>query len=251
MRRSHSAVLSVAGLLFAAVASAQRPTATVSGKVRDSSGQPIPGAEVTVFSTQLKATTTDSGTFMVAGVPAGKYWIGVRRLGFEPLAFTVTLKGDEKRDVGVELEPLPHGLSEVKVRARSNFGRRYDDFNRRKSSAWGNFITRDDIDKRRPYSVSSLVSFYFPGVSHNELDWPSSIYSDAFGRQASYGSRYGGCAPAVSVNGGMPMQGWGLGTFDPDQLEAVEVYKGRSMRIPIEFQGFGGTGCGLVVLWLR
>jgi hypothetical protein len=57
---------------------------------------------------------------------------------------------------------------------------------------------------------------------------------------------FGGCSPAVSINGSRPM-GWGLSDFRAEDVEAVEIY--RSVRqMPIEFEHWG-VGCGLVVVW--
>jgi hypothetical protein len=57
---------------------------------------------------------------------------------------------------------------------------------------------------------------------------------------------FGGCSPAVSINGGRPM-GWGLSDFRAEDVEAVEIY--RSVRqMPIEFEHWG-LSCGLVVVW--
>jgi hypothetical protein len=229
-------------------ARAQSTVTTITGKVHDKAGQPIPSAEVTIFATKLKVLTTDSGTYRITDVPPGKYWIGVRRLGYEPVAFTATIKANTSRDFEVELEALPQRLSEQKIIARSKFGHRYDDFDRRRRSAWGYFFTRDDIEKRHPYSLASVVGFYFPHVTQTELEWPSP-FPVGSGQFASL-SRTRRCVPAVSVNGGIPMAGWGLGGFAPNDVEAMEIYRAGAMHIPMEFQNYD-TACGLVVLWLK
>ncbi|HMD54027.1 MAG TPA: carboxypeptidase-like regulatory domain-containing protein [Phycisphaerae bacterium] len=60
-------------------------TGTITGKVIDASGNPVPGAKVSARLTKrvagaprLTATTADDGTFAINDVPAGSYNIMVR-----------------------------------------------------------------------------------------------------------------------------------------------------------------------------
>src|SRR3954470_17875978 len=94
----------VAASLVAAVAlRAQAPLADTTrrdsmpavllGRVTDSSGIGLAGAELTLFhSDKVRSITGDSGDFRIAGLPAGTNVFNVRRLGFEPASFTAVLK---------------------------------------------------------------------------------------------------------------------------------------------------------------
>jgi hypothetical protein len=269
MRRS-LASLSLLSLVALAPVAAQKPTtAPLRGWVKDSRGAPVVNAEVLVLGTKLTARAGDDGAFRIDSVPAGPYWIGVRRLGFEPNLFTVRLAPADARQFDVVLDPLPYGLPAVEVKSKSDFARvRLHEFDWRRKTAWGSFYTRDDLDRYGGFSLSQMVVRNFPFLTSYDLDWPSDDGCDmgmptrvAFTRfDQSYGGCGNGasyafgrsrrCAPAVSINGGMPMRGWGLGQFSTDDVEAVEVYRGDRMQMPLEFMN-ANTGCGLVVVWLK
>src|SRR3954471_12672853 len=94
------AITSVLGLAFAAsvqTAAAQDAardtgTATLVGRVVDSSGAGLAGAEVGVLRSEtLRTITNDSGAFRLSGIPVGTVVFTVRRLGFEAATFTAVL----------------------------------------------------------------------------------------------------------------------------------------------------------------
>ncbi|MDR0786326.1 MAG: SusC/RagA family TonB-linked outer membrane protein [Gemmatimonadota bacterium] len=79
-------------VLAALVAAAALPatghaqTGTVTGTVVDqSSGQPIPTAQVYLQGTSRNAITSATGTFTLTGVPAGTYQIVAQRIGYQQL----------------------------------------------------------------------------------------------------------------------------------------------------------------------
>jgi TonB-linked SusC/RagA family outer membrane protein len=82
-------LLSVAVGTCAVVATAQAQR-TLTGRVTDAaSNAPVPGAAVLVSGTQLGATTTDSGTFRINGVPATTVTLTARRIGYQPATLPV------------------------------------------------------------------------------------------------------------------------------------------------------------------
>lgn len=75
-------------MLLSAIALAQAPTATLSGKVTDQTGAVIPGASVSVAAPNGKAisTVTDGvGAFQISSLPPGSYTVGAKAEGFAPL----------------------------------------------------------------------------------------------------------------------------------------------------------------------
>ncbi len=88
MRRLHfrsaalAASLALSPLLPASRAHGQATqVGTVTGVVTDSAGRPLPSVQVTVEGTRLRAITSDAGRFSIS-VPAGRYTISARRLGY-------------------------------------------------------------------------------------------------------------------------------------------------------------------------
>ena len=257
------------GLVAAALALAaspalgQRGKGTVAGVVKDSRGTPIEGAEVMVVGADRKTVTGEGGAFRLDSVPEGRYWVGVRRLGFEPLAFSMTLQKNKLREYSVELDPLPQGLDTVKVVARSGFsGRQARDFDRRRLAGWGSFLTRDDIERENPPELSWMVGprlWLAPSsLQMSQMEWATmvgimDVGSSSFGalsRSQSLSNR--GCPPTVSINGGAASPGWAVNDFRPNDVEAVEIYRSGSIaRVPVDFMNARGSACGVVVVWLR
>jgi hypothetical protein len=73
-------------MLLSQATSAQLPTGTILGVVKDSSGAVVPGATVTIQSTETNqtrtATTDSSGAYRVNALPVGHYIIKIEHSGF-------------------------------------------------------------------------------------------------------------------------------------------------------------------------
>jgi hypothetical protein len=90
----------VATALFAAVAQAQSPTATLVGTVRDGSGASIAGAAIGVRNVETgeirNAQSQPDGEFTVPNLPPRKYEVTIAKTGFRTLRETsLELKVDQ------------------------------------------------------------------------------------------------------------------------------------------------------------
>src|ERR1700691_589833 len=96
--------LSTAGL-------AQELAATLTGTVTDPSGALVAGATVVVHSNETgiderTVTTTNTGSFNVTNLTAGRYTVTVRNAGFQTyVANEVILNVAEKHTLDVQLKP--------------------------------------------------------------------------------------------------------------------------------------------------
>ena len=97
-------------LLICGIASAQDQT-SISGKVADSKGVPVPGAGVSVSTASGKVTeslTELDGSFKFDGLPAGVYRLTVEIVGFlKSVKDGLDTSADSSRSLAVRLEPLP------------------------------------------------------------------------------------------------------------------------------------------------
>jgi hypothetical protein len=234
--------LSVAGVAQDAPATAR---AVLRGTVQDLSGAPLEGAEVEVLGFGRKATTPATGAYRVS-VPGGRSWVIVRRIGFEPLRVALTFEPGQDRQVIFQLDRRPQRLADVEVRADKLWERRYEDFVWRSRLAWGRFLTRDDIAEARPAVLSDVVRRYLPYVSSQAFDLGP---LGGFGMSHASSDARSVCAPLVSLNGAFPIGAWAVNDFNPDDVEALEVYRDR--HVPMELQRNVGTSCGVVVIWLK
>ena len=74
---------------------------TLSGRVTDADGNAVAAATVLVAELHRVALTQADGTFGFADIPAGRYTVTVRGLGFAPLAQAVAVAGHTTRDAAL------------------------------------------------------------------------------------------------------------------------------------------------------
>jgi hypothetical protein len=232
-----------------------KPQATTSlhGVVRDTARSPIEGAEVIVHIADRSASTSAAGAFRLDALSPGRYWVTVRRVGYAPLRAALTLEPDEDRQIVFELAEMVRELPEVEVWGETWWARRFREFSRRQKSRLGRFVTRDDIERMNPIYLADLVHRYFPFNRFNGFEpaWPVNRYGSWMASTYARMSPFSSCPPSISLNGASPMSGWAMNDFQPQSVEALEIYR-RASEIPVDLQMPGqGSGCGVVVVWLR
>jgi hypothetical protein len=103
-------VLSLIVLNLSVAGTAQELAATLTGTVTDPSGALVAGASVVVHSLDTGAdirsvTTTNTGSFNITNIPAGRYTVTVRSGGFQTfIANSVILNVAEKHTLDVQLQ---------------------------------------------------------------------------------------------------------------------------------------------------
>jgi hypothetical protein len=241
----------VVGLLLpqALAARAQTTTGAIQGFVRDSAGRPIELAEFRLFdgSAAPRFATSDSvGRFYFPGALQGEFRLSVRRVGYFPETLTVKVVSRETSRIDVIMAPSVSLLPEEVVHAASDPTRgKMGPFNRRKSRGVGSFITRAEIEKRQPASISELLRT-LPGVniSQRMAGEPQPVHM----QRSVNSSMQSTCVVQIYVDG-QPYPNGNLDDFEPLTLEGVEVYRSAS-EIPADFRTKDAT-CGLISLWTR
>ncbi len=72
---------------------AQSPGSTLTGSVRDSAtGKPIPGVSVFLNSTSKGTVTHDDGSFVLSGIPPGRYELIISAIGFATLQLEISTR---------------------------------------------------------------------------------------------------------------------------------------------------------------
>ncbi len=233
---------------FASPLRAQAPRATLVGSVRDSAGSAVPGVEVWLRGSDLYTHTADDGSFRLPGAPPGAARVTVRRMGFAPTTFDVQLHAGQTDSLVVSLSMVAATLDGVSVQEErdSRSKRLLAGFWERRSRGFGHFVTRDEIDARNPHEFTDIVRTT-PGVSIVTINGRQSI---RFSR--SIGTRVD-CPPQYWIDG-MPLQSATPDEFQPQDVEALEVYAGAA-TIPPQFAprmvSFGPKTCGAIVIWTR
>lgn len=238
-------------LLFGALAlahapaAAQRPdstTAVLLGRITDTAGVGLSGAEVAVLKLGRRALTNDTGGFRLDGLAPGTSIFTVRRLGYLPISFTATLRGGHIAHTTLSLSAAPQLLPETDVSdtAASHW---LDSFNRRREGHDGTFFTREDIVKagaRRGTDMARRV----PGVRLQKTFTGDQLVMERGGQGGSRRT----CTPTYFVHN-VQYSGT-LDDFPAEDIEALEFYIGIS-EIPPELQRAGKNVCAAVVIWTR
>ena len=225
----------------------QVPRASIAGTVFDSlTGLPVLSARVHVNG-EYVAVTDLTGTFWIPSVHLvwGSNLIEIRCIGYAPMHVELwTARDSVDLNAEIALTPLAIMMSEIVVegeRTVYHFGRSRE-FVRRSRTGLGHYITRQDIEKRRPLMVSDLL-WRVPGVLVSPIASGSSI-------------RIRGCEPALFLDGILlnPVRALPLETniddmVGADDIEGIEVYKGAATT-PAQFN-LGGQGCGAIAIWTR
>jgi hypothetical protein len=217
--------------------------AALIGRVTDSVGVGLVGAEITLFhSDRVHTITSDSGDFRITGLEPGTLVFNVRRIGFEAASFTAVLKPGKTHRANFQLTATALALPTVAISDTVTHTHWLDQFDRRRSSARGTFITRADIDKRSARTGTDLVRSV-PGIRLMAL-------RGGAGSQVVMTRGSGGrpCYPSMFVHG-LPYSGM-LDDFAADDIEALEIYVGIS-EIPTELDKNGRGICGAIVVWTR
>ena len=103
--------------LLSGSAQAQRRTATIAGVVRDSLGTLIPGVDVAVAGSGLRARTDPEGAYRIVGLLPGPATLTARRLGFRPHSQQLRLEAGEERTIEIRLAASAELLSRIQVTA--------------------------------------------------------------------------------------------------------------------------------------
>lgn len=229
-------------ILAPAALAAQQRTSLV-GVVRDSAGHPVVGAELRFQDGVLLARSNDSGGFRIASAPVGTNTLSVRRLGFAPASTKITLRADHVDSLVLTLSLVATELEGVLVEdeAMDRSHRFLAGFWERRAKGFGNFITREDIVKRDTRDFTDLVRML-----------PSVHVGTRNGRQfiAFRNAINGDCPPQYFVDGIRIEQG-GPDEFNPDDVEAVELYPGAATTPPQFAKSMFSRTCGAIVIWTR
>ncbi|HEX6313753.1 MAG TPA: carboxypeptidase regulatory-like domain-containing protein [Gemmatimonadaceae bacterium] len=219
-------------------------TGGIRGTVRDSAGQAIIGAQITMPGTSLIAESDDSGRFELAKVRPGMLSLRFRRLGYQPDTVDLLVLAGRTVPLEITLSRLAVALTPVVITGRAELTGWRAGFYQRKDAGMGHFFTAEDIEKRNPGQMTDMFRM-IPGVTIQ----PS---QGIIRNQLRFrGNR--GCAPLTWLDGAPLAAGeFDIDALSPRSIEAFEVYTGSI--VPPRFAvspGIGPRTCGAIVIWSR
>jgi hypothetical protein len=232
---------------FSSIAAGQN--ATLQGRILDATtGQPLVNATVASTSAGLSVKTDSVGRFVLGGLKVGIHKFLVSRDGYARGGITLAFAAREVMERDFSLDPIgtplaptadsakgAQRLAKVDVTADPALGRRYADFERRRQTGRGQYITRDDLEKGNYGSLQDAMRM-LRGI---KFSCAGSFCSAQMTRAPM------GCFPDYVVDERVD-NAFGP-TIPVRDIQGVEVYTGAS-DVPGEFAG-ANAGCGVVVIW--
>ncbi|MBX7119503.1 MAG: TonB-dependent receptor [Gemmatimonadaceae bacterium] len=216
--------------------------------VMDSTKQPLRGAAVEIPSLSKKVATDSLGRFRITGIPPGRRGLRVDLLGYQPLRTAIEFSAGDTVEMEIGISPSVEGLDVVEVVATQNGTQRLAEFERRRATRTGAYLTAQEISSRGRGRMSEVLRT-LDGVSFHTTG--SSAY--LIGSRAS--TRGTTCYTAVMLDGTWMYDGdrwqtpFNVNSLNPDDIAAIEYYRGLS-NTPVELQGIRNS-CGVLVIWTK
>jgi len=235
----------------------------LTGTVRqDSTGRPLAGIDVSVFGSDQRTLTDDSGRYVLNRLPPGRRMVLFRSIGFRPVQEWVVLGSADTIWVNPMMIPSTVRLDPLVVTAKPDAprGLGLEGFEERRRLGFGKFLDSTMLRRNEHQPLVAMlgrlqgIGF---GPAPGEIGWIVAISQRRFGPMGEpcymsvvldgatiYSSVAPdlGSAPTVRKPPDLKM-------FDVASIEAVELYRSAA-EVPIEFGG-AGAACGVVVLWTR
>jgi hypothetical protein len=213
-----------------------------------SNNAPVEGAEVWMGSDRA---SSDSLGRALVGAPRGRGTLVVRRLGYTDQRFSLAAGIPE---VEVVLAPQPVRMGMVQASARPlPRSLPLQRFYERMQRGHGSFVTRENIDRRKPRRLADLFH-EIPGVRVVPSSRGERLIMDGTTPYmwGSRGARTGDC-PVQYYLEGVSWEPDAPGVLGddvrPNEVEGIEVYR-RLSEVPAEYRK-AGSECGVVLIWLK
>lgn len=221
-------------------------TGTLSGLVSDSLRHPLQSVEVTIVGIGRSARTDSAGEFVFRDLPFGSYRVEAKRIGYQPHAHAATVSDVRGSRIVFVLSAAPQVLDPQNILGQLNIlppgaPQRLFDFYRRRKTATGTYITRDQIERTGSVRatlapVSGIRLFTAPG---------GQVRGMKFIRCS--GSIRGDPSPVAYFLDGLQTNEGVFSFLSDNDIEALEIYKGAASMPPEAV----GNACAAVFIWTR
>lgn len=217
--------------------------------VVDSTKQPVAGAEVVIPSLTRRITTDSLGRFRLDGIAPGRRGLRVNKIGYAPLRTAVEFSAGDTVEMEIGISPSTEEMAAIEIVEAQNSQRQLLDFERRRATGTGEFLTSEEIRLRSRGRLSEALRT-LNGVS--VMSTGGSVM--LIGSRAS-GRGIGTCYTAVMLDnvwvydGDRTQTPFNVNSISPEDIAAIEYYRGLS-NTPVELQGIRNS-CGVLVIWTK
>ncbi|MGH7551827.1 MAG: carboxypeptidase regulatory-like domain-containing protein, partial [Longimicrobiales bacterium] len=220
-------------LSILAATSAVAQQGAVSGRITDaSSGQPLPGVQVTLVGKAVGAQTNADGVYLIRGLTPGPVTVRALSIGYGELTQQVTLTAGQTTTANFELRPTPIALPGI-VTTVTGVQRRVEVGN-----AIAQVNATDVVRSRSVSSMADLLTARAAGVTvfagtqtaagvRIRIRGTSSLSLPNNPIFVVDGTRVEGTtgASSVSVGGTTAAR---INDLNPEEIESIEVVRGPS-----------------------
>ncbi len=231
--------LLLAALLVSPPALAAQDPAGIIGRVFDERSNEVL-VEVLLFvnGERRDVTLSRQGRFVLSGLTAGAHRVEVRAVGYRPYVLELELQPGQVAERQFPMVFTGERLPDIEVESRNaKLLPRFAEFERRRQSGLGAFVTREDIRSRGYMRVSdALRSIRGVRVDCGEVDCVIHMARAPTN-----------CFPTYYVDGRM-VRTFAESTPVAD-VHGIEVYRSAA-EMPGEFSGAGAM-CGVIAIWTR
>lgn len=224
------------------IGAAQAHTGAVRGVVKDNAGATIADVEVVAIRAGISTRTDYRGRFLLSALARGATDLSVRRIAYEPVVISVDIPEADTAEIEIRLGDVSQTLPAVVVKGQAERKRVLEEFEARRKSGVGHFITRAEIEKRHPLLLSDMVRS-IPGAAIVPVENGRPVLRFARSHDSS-------CPPQYFVDG-IRVTGFNIDDVQPGDVEGVELYAGPAGLPPQFNQLYGTTVCGTVAIWTR
>jgi len=251
---------SVALTTFLTAASSRAPaqSALAGTVVGDPGERPLAQAEIIVAGADRTARSDSVGNFRLTGIPAGTRQVTVRMAGYKPWTAVLQFRDAQTLEADFVLQVIATELPGVDVNASAPArNARLVEFEERRRSGVGRFISTEVFEKNNGRSVSSVILAQIPGVKVIERAGERILSSMHDGQPQ--------CPVQVVLNGiavftGAPTEEpFNIDGIRSENVLGIEYY--TVAATPTRYLGTGGVSargnhpqgapCGTVIVWTK
>lgn len=217
--------------------------------VVDPNGSPVPGVEVSIASLNRSTRSDSLGRVVLASLPRGLFDVSVRRFGYHAWSENIQITGADYDSVKFTIEAQPVPLSPFDINGNGN---RYymQGFDQRRATGMGNFLTREQIEKRNASSMSDLFRT-MPAVRLVRTSMGMGVrFASSMTTTTTRGRGSALCVPMMWIDG-QKAPGMEVDDLRTGDIEGIELYRGPSVTPPQFSTGSGNVQCGTIVVWTR
>jgi hypothetical protein len=242
-------IVSLYGVALLAVLSTRvaAQESAIRGRVIDARTKRPVASTVELRASDTTIVREGSAEFVIAKLPAGRFELVVRAIGYQSLTMRVALEANDTLVADVDLERIATKLAAVRTDSAAlpaGYASRLSEFEERRASGFGKFLDWQYFEQNKDRRLRELLNGRIAGLRVEGTLKGETFLTTRTGRR---------CKPQVFVNGVLDSN-FDLSLIDTREVLALEFY--TPATTPFKYNGTaigsGGAGvCGTVLLWLR